>query len=50
MDDEEATNPTPLLLGRPLMKMAKTKIDLFKGSQTMEVDDEMAKFLVFEEA
>ncbi|XVF37188.1 hypothetical protein REPUB_Repub19eG0124600 [Reevesia pubescens] len=49
MDDEEATNQNPLLLGRPFMKMAKTKIYVFKGSLTMEVDDEVAKFFIFDE-
>ncbi|XVF17036.1 hypothetical protein REPUB_Repub10bG0082100 [Reevesia pubescens] len=49
MDDDEATNQNFLLLGRPIMKMAKTKINVFKGSLTMEVNDEVAKFLVFDE-
>ncbi|XVF31743.1 hypothetical protein REPUB_Repub17cG0018400 [Reevesia pubescens] len=49
MDDDKAINQSPLLLWRPFMKTAKTKIDVFKGSLTMEVDDEVAKFSVFDE-
>ncbi|XVF12084.1 hypothetical protein REPUB_Repub08aG0084200 [Reevesia pubescens] len=49
MDDDEATNQTLLLLRRHFMKVAKTKINVFQGSLMMEVDDEVAKFLVFDE-
>ncbi|XVE95940.1 hypothetical protein REPUB_Repub02eG0178800 [Reevesia pubescens] len=49
MNYDKATNQTPLLLGRPFMKMTKTKINVFKGRLTMKVDDEVTKFLVFDE-
>ncbi|XVE99060.1 hypothetical protein REPUB_Repub03eG0164400 [Reevesia pubescens] len=47
MDDEEATSQTSLLLGRPFMKMTKTKIDVFKRSLTMEVNDKVTNFFFF---
>ncbi|XVF07067.1 hypothetical protein REPUB_Repub06bG0105200 [Reevesia pubescens] len=49
MDEKETTNPSPLLLWRPFMKMAKTKIDVFKGSLTIEINDKVTKFLIFDE-
>ena len=41
--------PTPLLLGRPFMKIAQTKIDVKNGSLTMEFDGEIASFKVLNE-
>ena len=40
--------PTPLLLGRPFMKMARTKIDVYNGTFTMEFDGEIVRFNIFE--
>ncbi|KAM2352119.1 hypothetical protein ACFXTH_006838 [Malus domestica] len=42
LDMEDSTHSTslPLLLGRPFMKIARTKIDVFKGTLTMEFDGE----------
>ncbi|XP_012482963.1 uncharacterized protein LOC105797554 [Gossypium raimondii] len=34
----------PLLLGRPFLKTARTKIDVHKGNLTMEFDGEIIKF------
>ena len=31
MEDESSPMPTPLLLGRPFMKTATTKIDVYNG-------------------
>ena len=39
---------TPLLLGRPFMRTARTKIDVYAGSLTMEFDGEVIRFNVFE--
>ena len=40
--------PTPLLLGRPFMKTARTKIDVYTGTLTMEFDGEIVPFNIFE--
>ncbi|XP_040955960.1 uncharacterized protein [Gossypium hirsutum] len=38
----------PLLLGRPFLKTARTKIDVRKGNLTMEFDSEIIKFNIFD--
>ncbi|XP_026449438.1 uncharacterized protein LOC113349647 [Papaver somniferum] len=38
MRDEDSPSSTPLLLGRPFMRTARTKIDVFRGTITMEFD------------
>ncbi|XP_026435521.1 uncharacterized protein LOC113333225 [Papaver somniferum] len=48
MMDEDSPSSTPLLLGRPFMRTARTKIDVFKGVLTMEFDDEIISFNIFE--
>ena len=48
MEDENAANPTPLLLGRPFMKTTRAKIDVFNGTLTMEFDGEVVRFNIFE--
>ena len=40
--------PIPLLLGRPFMKTARTKIDVYNGTLTMEFDGEIVYFNIFE--
>ncbi|XP_016690697.1 uncharacterized protein [Gossypium hirsutum] len=37
-----------LLLGRPFLKTARTKIDVYKGNLTMEFDGEIIKFNTFD--
>ena len=49
MEDEGSPMPTPLLLGRPFMKTARTKIDVYNGTLTMEFDGEIASFQVLED-
>ena len=44
MEDSDRSPPLPLLLGRPFMKTARTKIDVFKGTLTMEFDGEVIDF------
>ena len=39
----------PLLLRRPFMKIARTKIDVYNGTLTMEFDGEIASFQVLED-
>ena len=41
MEDSAHSTPLPILLGRPFMKTACTKIDVFKGTLTMEFDGDM---------
>ena len=48
MDDESSPNPTPILLGRPFLKIARTKIDVHDGTLTMEFDGEVIRFNIFE--
>ena len=48
MEDEGSPMPTPLLLGRPFMKTARTKIDVYNGTLTMEFDGEIVHFNIFE--
>ncbi|XP_062113579.1 uncharacterized protein LOC133824644 [Humulus lupulus] len=48
MEDESIPCSTPILLGRPFMKIARTKIDLHDGTLTMESDGEIIRFNIFE--
>ncbi|CAN6711609.1 unnamed protein product [Malus baccata var. baccata] len=45
MEDSNHSPQLPILLGRPFMKTARTKIDVFKGALTMEFDGEVQEFL-----
>ena len=49
MEDEGSPMPTPLLLGRPFMKTARTKIDVYNGTLTMEFDGEITSFQVLDD-
>ncbi|KAM2536101.1 hypothetical protein TB2_021841 [Malus domestica] len=44
MEDSNHSPQLPILLGRPFMKIARTKIDVFKGTLTMEFDGEVIDF------
>ncbi|CAN6567593.1 unnamed protein product [Malus baccata var. baccata] len=48
MEDSPHSTPLPILLGRPFMKTARTKIDVFKGTLTMEFDGEVIDFNLYE--
>ncbi|KAM1227677.1 hypothetical protein ACFX2J_006863 [Malus domestica] len=48
MEDSAHSTPLSILLGRPFMKTAHTKIDVFKGTLTMEFDGEIIDFNIFE--
>ncbi|XP_026451433.1 uncharacterized protein LOC113351710 [Papaver somniferum] len=48
MRDEYSPSFTPLLLGRPFMRTARTKFDVFKGTISMEFDGEPISFNIFE--
>ena len=47
MEDDASLDPSPILLGRPFLKTSKTKIDVDKGTLTMEFDGELTKFDIF---
>ncbi|XP_068329724.1 uncharacterized protein [Pyrus communis] len=44
MEDSTHSPPLPILLGRPFMKTARTKIDVFRGTLTMEFDGDIIDF------
>nr|XP_027067751.1 uncharacterized protein LOC113693402 [Coffea arabica] len=48
MDDDHSPDPSPLLLGRPFMSTAQTKIDVNKGILSMEFDGEIVHFNIFD--
>ena len=48
IEDEGSPMPTPLLLGRLFRKTARTKIDVYNGTLTMEFDGEIVRFNIFE--
>ncbi|KAM1645453.1 hypothetical protein COP1_006941 [Malus domestica] len=48
MEDSAHSPPSPLLLGRPFMKIAQTKIDVAKGSITMAFGGDMISFNIYE--
>ncbi|XP_027151784.1 uncharacterized protein LOC113751831 [Coffea eugenioides] len=48
MGDERSPNPSPILLGRPFLSTARTKIDVSEGTLTMEFDGEIVHFSIFE--
>ncbi|XP_027122262.1 uncharacterized protein [Coffea arabica] len=48
MDDEHSHDPLPLLLGRPFLSTTRTKIDVNKGTLSMEFDGSIVHFNIFE--
>ncbi|CAN6695191.1 unnamed protein product [Malus baccata var. baccata] len=48
MEDSPNVTPLPILLGRPFMKTARTKMDVFKWTLTMEFDGEIINFNISE--
>ncbi|KAI5317403.1 hypothetical protein L3X38_037110 [Prunus dulcis] len=51
LEMEEAPIPgkdLPLILGRPFMRTARTKIDVYEGTLTMAFDEETVEFKVFD--
>ncbi|KAM1063629.1 hypothetical protein ACFX2A_028371 [Malus domestica] len=48
MEDSGHSSPSSLLLGRPFMKMAQTKIDVAKGAVTMAFGGDMINFKISE--
>ncbi|XP_027181753.1 uncharacterized protein LOC113780138 [Coffea eugenioides] len=48
MGDEKALNPSPILLGRPFLSTARTKIDVNEGTLSIEFDGEIVNFNIFD--
>ncbi|XP_071939257.1 uncharacterized protein [Coffea arabica] len=48
MDDGSAPNPSPIILGRPFLSTAQTKIDISNGTLTMKFDGEIVHFNIFD--
>ncbi|KAI5350650.1 hypothetical protein L3X38_003541 [Prunus dulcis] len=48
VEDTAHSTPLPILLGRPFMKTARTKIDVYKGTLTMEFDGDIIDFNISE--
>ncbi|KAM1705937.1 hypothetical protein ACFX2K_028150 [Malus domestica] len=46
MEDAAHSPPPSILLGRPFMKTAQTKIDMAKGALTMAFDGDMIHFKI----
>ncbi|KAM1972901.1 hypothetical protein ACFX1X_019649 [Malus domestica] len=44
MEDSNHSSQLPILLGQPFIKTARTKIEVFKGTLTMEFDGEVIDF------
>ncbi|KAM1495773.1 hypothetical protein ACFX10_030027 [Malus domestica] len=44
MDESNHAPSLPILLGRPFMKTARTKIDVYSGTLSMEFDGEVVNF------
>ncbi|CAN6547329.1 unnamed protein product [Malus baccata var. baccata] len=48
MDESDHAPSLPILIGMPFMKTARTKIDVFNGTLTMEFDREVINFNLFD--
>ncbi|XP_027174698.1 uncharacterized protein LOC113774352 [Coffea eugenioides] len=48
LDDDHSSDPSPLLLGRPFFSTAQTKIDVNKGTLSMEFDGKIIHFNIFD--
>ncbi|XP_071933965.1 uncharacterized protein [Coffea arabica] len=48
MDDDHSSDPSPLLLGRPFLSTTHIKIDVNKGTLSMEFDGKTVHFNIFE--
>ncbi|CAM8910865.1 unnamed protein product [Rhodiola kirilowii] len=48
MEDEGAQDQPPILFGRPFLKTARTKIDVDSGTLSMEVEDEVINFNIYQ--
>ncbi|CAN6581514.1 unnamed protein product [Malus baccata var. baccata] len=47
MEHDPMPTALPLILGRPFLRTARTKIDVYDGTLTMEIEAESVKFRIF---
>lgn len=47
IESEQSREIAPILLGRPFLMIAHSKIDVFRGTLSMEIDGEMIYFNIF---
>ena len=47
MEEESPSNQALLILGRPFLKTARTKIDVYESKHSMEFGDDMVRFNIF---
>ncbi|KAM1855557.1 hypothetical protein ACFX14_005887 [Malus domestica] len=47
MEHDPMPTALPLILGRPFLRTARTKIDVYDGTLTMEIEGESVKFRIF---
>ena len=48
MEGKSSSDKTPLILGRPFLKTARTKIDVHAGVLSMEFGDSIVRFNIFD--
>ncbi|GAU43740.1 hypothetical protein TSUD_365890 [Trifolium subterraneum] len=48
MEGETNSSRAPIILGRPFMRTAKTKVDVYDGTMSMEFGDIVVKFNIFD--
>ncbi|XP_042458213.1 uncharacterized protein LOC122042261 [Zingiber officinale] len=48
MEGDYMTSRSPLILGRPFLKTARTKIDVHVGTLSMEIGDTVVQFSIFD--
>ncbi|XP_052623257.1 uncharacterized protein LOC128128409 [Lactuca sativa] len=48
LDEQVSSKSTLILIGRPFLKTARTKIDVYAGSLTMEFDGETISFNIYD--
>ena len=48
MGDDDHPSSSSILLGRPFLKTARTKIDVYNGTLSMEFDGEVINFNIYE--
>ena len=48
MEEESPSNQAPLILGRPFLTTARTKIDVYEGTLSMEFGDDVVRFNIFD--
>ncbi|XP_073025210.1 uncharacterized protein [Primulina eburnea] len=48
MEEDSTAISAPIILGRPFMKTARTKIDVEEGTLSVEFDGEIVKFSIFD--